>query len=70
MTAERDFVDRLARERIRRGFTQAEVAKRIPIAKPAISMLESGHRGFKLQVLLAYAAAIGVTITITAHTDA
>lgn len=63
MTAENpDLLDRLIAIRKWRGLTQHYVADHIPIARPAVSMIEARQRGCRVEFLEAYARAVGAEI--------
>ncbi|WP_283612387.1 helix-turn-helix transcriptional regulator [Mycolicibacterium poriferae] len=64
-TAARDLMFSLARARCERGMTQADVAAAMFTTKSYISMLESGKRTARLDLVMLYASIVGVEISVT-----
>lgn len=65
MTAENpDVLDRLIAIRKWRGLSQGQVANRMYMARPLISMVEARRRPARLEFLEAYARAVGAEMGV------
>lgn len=64
MTNQPDLITQLIAIRKSRGLSQREVARRMYVTPPLISMFENGKRPMHTNHLLAYAQAIGARITV------
>ena len=60
--SEREIVSQLVAIRKARGLTAQEVADFAGLSRPAVSILENGHRGPLLDTVLRYAAAVGAEL--------
>lgn len=60
-----DFHSALVDMRIELGLTQQEVADRLGISQPAISVFEDGSTGIKVQSILNYASALGLELELS-----
>ena len=57
------LIRRLAKERRRRGLTQAEVARRMKTSQPAVARLEAGEVDPKISTVARYAGVLGRHLT-------
>jgi len=48
------------------GLSQRQLAKKLGISQPAVSDFEAGGTGIKVQTLLMYAGALGLTLSLDA----
>jgi DNA-binding XRE family transcriptional regulator len=60
-----DFHADLVDKRIELGLTQQQVADRLGISQPAISVFEDGSTGIKVQSILNYASALGLELNLS-----
>jgi DNA-binding XRE family transcriptional regulator len=60
-----DFHAALVDTRIELGLTQQEVADRLGISQPAVSVFEDGSTGIKVQSILNYASALGLELNLS-----
>ena len=59
-----EIINELKAQRISKGLSISEVARRIGTSYPTLSFIESGKLGLTLKMLYRYAEAIGVKVTI------
>ena len=60
-----DFHSMLLDARIEQGLTQQQLADRLGISQPAVSVFEDGSTGIKVQSILNYASALGLEVSLS-----
>jgi DNA-binding XRE family transcriptional regulator len=60
-----DFHSMLLDARIEQGLTQQQLADRLGISQPAVSVFEDGSTGIKIQSILNYASALGLEVSLS-----
>lgn len=60
----RDVIDELVRQRREAGLKQADMARWLDVSQPTLSALETGRRRPSLDLLLMYAAALGLEVEV------
>ena len=60
-----DFHAMLIESRIAQGLTQQQLAERLGVTQPAISIFEDGSTGIKIQTILSYASALGLELQLS-----
>ncbi len=59
-----EAIGALVAARMRRGYTQAELARRMGVSQPVVGRLESGEHSPRLDTLASAAAALGCQLEV------
>jgi DNA-binding XRE family transcriptional regulator len=65
------LIDHLKEVRVKRGLTQAELARKVGTLQPAIARMEAGQVGdVSFDFLIRVALALGITLEVSSHKKA